>query len=441
MARKGVSVLAICLAFFGPVAWGQRSNPPVRLAVLPDRTSVYAGEQVNVTLELRDAYNQAARAPKDFEINLELRLQDRVLERQIVRIRRGESSTRAVVPVREPGIALIKATHPELREDAAYVRARRGCAAVAPMQSRPGRARASCSAPPQSPPQPQPLYLDVLYSDMGAKLTANGSDRAKIAAFLTDAAPRDLNLRFFSDSGLLTPNPLVIPSGADFGETYLSSEKVGAVKVSYIHSNADHMVRLRSGGEKDIRFDLAIKEISLKASPPSVPLGDSTEIQAEILDLHGTPIQLPEARKVYLALDSGLGDFAPNPIEIAANTIQGQTHFTPRKMGTVRISASSYGAPTWEAVAVEVYFPALIAILIFVFGAVPSGLRILVKPVGVRTAVVGAAVGGFTALAVCGLAVFGLYKYVPPQVALHPIGASVVAMAVGLGMMPITTKA
>jgi hypothetical protein len=413
----------------------------VRLAVLPDRTSVYAGEQVNVTLELRDAYNQAARAPKDFEINLELRLQDRVLERQIVRIRRGESSARAVVPVREPGIALIKATHPELREDAAYVRARRGRAAVAPMQSRPGRARASCSAPPQSPPQPQPLYLDVLYSDMGAKLTANGSDRAKIAAFLTDAAPRDLNLRFFSDSGLLAPNPLVIRSGADFGETYLSSEKVGAVKVSYIHSNADHMVRLRSGGEKDIRFDVAIKEISLKASPPSVPLGDSTEIQAEILDLHGTPIQLPEARNVYLALDSGLGDFAPNPIEIAANTIQGQTHFTPRKMGTVRISASSYGAPTWEAVAVEVYFPALIAILIFVFGAVPSGLRILVKPVGVRTAVVGAAVGGFTALAVCGLAVFGLYKYVPPQVALHPIGASVVAMAVGLGMMPITTKA
>jgi hypothetical protein len=39
------------------------------------------------------------------------------------------------------------------------------------------------------------------------------------------------------------------------------------------------------------------------------------------------------------------------------------------------------------------------------------------------------------------LAVFGLYKYVPPQVVLNPIGASVVAMAVGLGLMPITTKA
>jgi hypothetical protein len=402
---------------------------------------VNAGERINVTLELRDAYNQAARAPKDYEINLELWLQDKLLERQIVRIRRGESSARAAVPIREPGIALIKATHPELREDAAYVQARRGRAAVAPMQPRPGRARASCSAPPQRPPQPQPLYLDVRCSNTGAKLTANGSDRAKVTAFLTDAAPRDLSLLFFSDSGLLAPNPLVIPSGEYLGETYLSSERVGAVKVNYIHSNADQIVRLRSGGENDVQFDLAIKEISLKASPPRIPLGDSTEIQAEILDLHGTPIQLPEARKVYLALDSGLGDFDQNPIEIAANAIQGHSHFTPRKMGTARISASSYGAPTWEAAAMEVYFPASITILVFVFGAVPSGLRILVKPVGARTAVVGAAVGGFTALAICGLAVFGLYKYVPPQVVLNPIGASVVAMAVGLGLMPITTKA
>jgi hypothetical protein len=305
------------------------------------------------------------------------------------------------------------------------------------MPWRPGR----CSGSPPPPAQPPLLYLDVMYSDTDSKLTANGSDRAKILAFLSDPAPRSLSLMFFSDSGLLAPNPLAIPNGADYGETYLTSQKFGTVKVSYVHSNADQILRLRSGGEKDIHFDPAVKWIKLKMSPPRTPLGDSTEIQAEFLGIGDSPIQLPEARKVYLALDAGLGDFDPNPIEIPANTLQGKSRFTPRKMGTARISASSFGAPLLEAAVVTTYFPSLIAVLIFVFGAVPSGLRTLVKPVGARIAIVGAAVGGLTALAICGLAVFGLYNYVPPRVVLHPVGACVIALAVGLGLMPLTTKA
>lgn len=433
MLRGAVLVLAVCTA-----AWGQKPNPPVRLAVLLDRASVTAGEQVQVTVELRDAYNQAARAPKNYVINLELRLREKVLERQQVGIRAGERSGRAAMPVREAGIALIKATHPELREDAAYVRARRGRSMVGRARMRTGPARRSCAAPP---PGPQLIFLDVMYSDTGAKLIANGSDRAKITAFLSDSAPRDLILLFQAEGGLLSPNPLVIRRGADFGETYLTSSKVGAVKITYMRSNADQVVWLRSGGTKEIRFELAVKELSVRAAPARVPLGGSSEIQMEFLDLNGNPILLPEPRKVYLPVDPGLGDFDPNPVEVAANSMRGRSHFTPRKLGPVLIPASSYGAPTREALPLNVYFPNLIAVLVFVFGAAPSLVRSRMKPVGARQTVLRALAGGFAALAVCGLAVLLLYEQVSPRVLLNPIGACAVAAVIGAGLMPGTARA
>jgi hypothetical protein len=460
MLRKSVTVLVLFLAAGGSAAWGQKPNPPVRIALRPDKPTASVGEQVNVTLELRDAYNLAAFAPKDYLINLEMWSNDKVVGRQSVLIPRGRSSVRTPVLFRDPGIVLLKATNPELREDAAWVRVRSGGSRRAarlllspwfghegsgivpalwqfPGLTQPDRRRGSPGVVPvqlSTPPGPSGLGLDLMYSDMGAKLTANGSDRAKISAFLTDVAPRPLSLLFFNDGGVLVPNPLVIPAGQDFGETYLTSEKVGTVRVGYVHCTPNNLVLLRSGGQKDIQFDLAIKEVSLKASPPWVPLGDTSEIQVELLDLRGDAIRLPAPRTVYLALDAGLGDFESNPVEIPADSIQGRSRFTARTTGAVRVSAMSYGAQTRQPLAMDVYFSLATPILVFLCAAVPSLLRVMVKPIGIKRTVSACLLSGFTALMVCGLAVFGLYHQIPPKVVLNPLGACTVAIAIGLGM-------
>jgi hypothetical protein len=418
-------------------ALGFSTNPPTRLSLTLDRASITVGESINAIVDLRDAYNQPVAARKLYRIRLEIRTEQRVIRSDSVDLNPGRTRTNRLLAISEAGTFMVKALHPELREDAAYVRAlaRRSFGGSFRLL-RPAAWRNDDQGP-APPPTTSALDLDLMYSINGARLSANGSDRMKITAFLSGRAPANLSLQFHNDAGELDPNPLPIAAGKDYGITYLTSRRVGAVAVSFIRSTPPESLVLRQGGRKDVDFVQPLKEIRLTVSPPRVPLGDHSEVQVEILDLDGAAILQKEPRQVYLTLESGLADCEPNPIVIPANAIQGQCHLLPRTTGDLALSASSYGVRVRQPVHLAVYLPYFAICFIFLSSA---GASLLVKrrPAMTRVARLTHAAGaGVAGLAVCGMAVFGFYRQVPPQVVLHPLGALTVALLVGLGILGI----
>lgn len=412
-------------------------NPPSRIAVSVNRASIAAGEPVMVRLELRDAYNQAAAAPREYRIRIEVSEKGAVVFGAEAVIPRGQTWAEREVRIPRAGTFMVKALHPELREDAVFVRARATramrfeTAMLVPASWQPEPAAAAEAAPPGGG-----LWLDVMYSIAGAKLAANGADRMKIVAFLSGRASQSISLRFQHDAGVLTPNPLLIPAGQDFGETYLTSQRAGVVRVSFLNSLPPNGVKLRSGGSQNVEFEEAAKELRVMLSPPVIALGDGAEVQVQVLDLGGEALLQKKNRPVYLTIGSGAAECEPYPLVIPKDSMQGACKLTPRSLGAVSIAASSFGVSSRAGLEqLQVYFPYRAAALIFLLSALAYLLVKWAEAAGVWAKARAAAVAGLSALAVCGLTVLGLNEQIPPKVILHPMGALTIAILVGLGVL------
>src|SRR5262245_15027819 len=109
----------LCLAAFTGMCCN--AAPPVRLAVDADAKSIQLGQNASLTISLRDAYNNNATAGKDYGVTLQVSLGNAPPSQEFVWIREGQNSVVAKVSPPQPGIFLVKASHPELREDAMYI--------------------------------------------------------------------------------------------------------------------------------------------------------------------------------------------------------------------------------------------------------------------------------------------------------------------------------
>jgi hypothetical protein len=428
-----------CLALFTGIYC--EAAPPVRLAVDSDTKSIQLGQTASVTIGLRDAYNNNATARKDYRVMLQVSLGNAPTSQQTVWIRVGQQSVLAGVRPPQPGIFLVKASHPELREDAIYIQVRRpkagGSARLAFPVWESGRpvpkALVEQTQSPSRATSPSPVELKVTNSIVGSKPTANGKDAVKIQAFLSEEAPVDLTLRLSCSAGQLLPRPFVIPKGSDYGEIFLTSQTPGIVHVGFVDAKPPNLVKVIEGGDSDVNFDQALT-FHLVASPPTIPLGHSADLQIEFWDLQKVARTLDETRKADFNILYGLGDFNPNPVTIEKGQSSGRTTFTPEKAAHMQITATTYGVSMDEPVQLNVANPveALVAAGI---GGVIGGLLagIWRKQTARRSLAFRCGSGAVVALVMTLACQQGLLPAIPTATVLNPLWIQVIAIPSGWG--------
>ena len=443
-------ILPGCVVFAAISCWGAASNPPVRLAISAEKQSVLVGESFAVTVELRDAYNMAARATRIYKVAVEMRSGATVAQTMTAAISPPDARTRVVFTARREGVWMIKALNYELREDSTYVRVRRGVA----LRRQPAavrmvraawwrdpisllRAAYQEQAPPPAPRGP--LKIDLYYSDQGGKVIANGRDPVKITAFPSDTPNSDIKVLMHNTGGVLTPNPLVIPSGADSAEAQLTSEQPGTTTVQVVGVVPRNVAHVSLGQSKSVEFYIPIKELALNVSPPSVPLGNSVKVKFRLLDLNGGVVRAPDDRDVQLSMKSGLGAFDKELIPVKAGEDAWETQFTPSWFGAVEFSASTFGATVRDGVesvklrTLNVTFPWPYLLLYFLPAFLASLLKGQYDGKPWKESLLGAALSGLTALFVIGAIQMGLVRFWDPKAATN-IVASVCALALGVGL-------
>jgi hypothetical protein len=428
--------------------WGFGSNPPVRLAIFAEKKVVLVGESFAVTVELRDAYNMAARGAQNYRVTVEMRSGNDIAQTIIAYISPSESGARVVLTARRQGVWMIKALNPQLREDATYVRVRSGTA-LHHQPSHVGIVNAArrrllkVGYEEQLPPAAHgEMEIDLYYSDQGGKFVANGRDSVRITAFPSDTPKREIKLLMHNSGGVLTPNPLVIPAGADSAEAVLTSQQAGPISVEVVGVRPPNTARVSKGLFESVEFYIPIKELAVYVSPPKIPLGDSATIQCQLLDLNGGIVRVPDPREVHFRLTSGLGGFEAETVRIDAGQDECQTHFTPRWFGQVQFSASTFGATVREDAesvklrTLSVTFPWPYVFLYFLPAFLASMVRSSNQGARLKEASLSAAVMGLTALFVIGTIQLGLVRFWDPKTATNMIaGAFVVALGVGLGLI------
>jgi len=443
--RVSAFLAAVCF-------WAAPANPPVRLAIQAEKQTVLVGQSIVVTVELRDAYNAVAKAPHAYRIRVEVRSGNSVEQTTTAEISPPAFRTRVTLAARREGVWMIKAINPELREDSTYVRVRRGTA-VHRESTSPQILRAVWFRDPvaflrvfegQITPRPSQglLNIELYYSDQGGKVIANGRDPVKITAFPSDTPRNEIKLLMHNSGGVLTPNPLVIPSGADVAEAELTSDQPGATTVQVVRVLPPNVARVSLGQAKSVDFYVPIKELALLVSPPSVPLGNSVKVKLRLLDLNGGVVRAPDNGDIQLSMKSGLGAFEKEVIPVKSGEDQWETEFTPSWFGGVEFSASTFGATVRPGADSEklrtltVTFPWQYLLLYFLPAFLASLLKSQKESKSWRDTLLGAATLGLVALFVIGTIQIGLVRFWDPKAATNIVaGAFVIAIGVGLGLL------
>ena len=335
---------------------------PVKLGVTLDRPSIPAGGAVRVRIELLDAGNRPAAAPKALKIQLQARLPSgKVAPLTAVAIAAGQSSVETSVPAPGSGLVYIWAKHPELLLGGAFVQ-------VKPAGPRPpaGSHHDLLFTPPHAAPPPAPapaansgLQIDLRYSPERTFL-ADGKDSAAILAFLSGVSSTDIRLNIFDGSGSLKPTPLMIPRGQSQAVAAVTSDHPGTFSIEYLGSSPS--AQFAGNSPLKIQFVPPVTRLDLQASPPSVSMLDTADLIATLTDDRGRAVQTDQPRHVSFAIDTGQGGFLQKDVAIQPGSFQARTGFQPEWPGKVVISAATANLMTVTA-AVQVSLP--VALLIF----------------------------------------------------------------------------
>jgi hypothetical protein len=174
--------------------------------------------------------------------------------------------------------------------------------------------------------------------------------------------------------------------------------------------------------------------LHLIASPPEIPLGNSTDLQIEFWDLQKMETPLDEPRQAYFKILSGLGDFNPNPVTIEKGQSSGHATFTPRKAAHMQIAASTFGASTDEPAQLTVSTP-VAALIAAGIGGVIGGLLagIWRKQTDRRSLAFRCGSGAVVSLVMALACQQGLLPGIPAATVSNPLWLQVIAISSGWG--------
>lgn len=404
-ASVAFSLLALTLLVGLAVPRPGWAADPVRLTVEADRLEVAPGETVELTVELRDAEDEPATAPRDLTIHLVLVRDDEAVGATDVTIAQGASNARHVVEAKDPGLMEVRAEHPELRNGGAFFHVRTGTGStlrsatlsrpihrVAPLprpsslrpdvtarrpepgsaadapeegdaseEAEPEMAEAAGdpTAAPTGPPTADSPRL-ILRSSPRRGLLANGKDPATIYAFLQGGAPSGYRIHLVPDTGELDPLPLHIQSGRSSGTARLTATRPGRVKVEYV--SADPRLEGVEPELLEVEFEPPITSLRVTA-PDSLWVGDTGDLVARLTnDVSGEPIATATERQVTFDVTAGRIRLGAHVVTVPAGASEARTTVTGEWWGDAEILASTPNLLT-QPISLTIEFPwALLAV-------------------------------------------------------------------------------
>ncbi|HYI97964.1 MAG TPA: hypothetical protein VEX68_30780 [Bryobacteraceae bacterium] len=405
---------------------------PVRIAVNPDEASVRAGSSVEVKVELRDAFDKDANTPKDLKIAFTFGVDGGGVKRLDLTIKAGTDSAKVKIPLSAPGVYLLKAAHPYLREGAAYVR-------VKPASSVLKRSWNPYGTNPfvlanYQPVRSGTIKAQLYYTGDESKLIANGVEKCKIIAYLSEPAPFDIQLRLVSPFANVTPNPIVISIDKDEDEATaeLASTVAGDIQLQFVGSRPSDAVMVTRGGEKIVHFAPPISQIRLTLSPPKIMLGRTTGVAVELTDDRDKPTATERELEVALSIDDGHGDFESRTVKIPSGSHGASTNFTPSASGRIKLSARTFGAVTKTPATLDVSMPVLAMILTIIAGLVGGLLAAVRTPPLSGWRIAYSSLGGIVAaFLLYAAAQTGLVPKLPPPATVNFFGATMIGLLGG----------
>ncbi len=379
------SVAAVILSLATASFAQSNANPPTRLHLQVSAKTGRTGASFAVTIGLRDAYDLPSPARKAYRITLEV-LREKTappLSKTTVLLEEGRDSVQTRIRLPQPGILMIKASHPELRESAAFVSVSARSGAETPMLrlTRALEARVVRVAwrplrvAQHEPPAPAgPRTLTLRYSHEGTRLTANGKDADVIDAFLSRPAPHAISVNLWASSGQIEPNPIVIPARQTVASAELRTTQAGTTTISVQAVVPQHAAVVIEGGLVSARFWVPFKDLRLAASPSSTSLGSTSEIQVTLRGLAGEPVAPDEDKEVWVSHNLQ-GALDPRPLVLKAGQLGAQGRFTPQTTGRFEFEASTFGATTRGNARLDVDWPKLTLGILLVSGLMGGLLR------------------------------------------------------------------
>src|SRR5579862_8078453 len=355
--RLRLLTLAVLLA--PSVVWSA-APAPVKLEVEAGAHSLRQGDSLEIQVNLLDAANQPALAPKRLSVLLQARNAVGKVEKiQSVDLAAGESSKQLAINPPGSGLVYIWARNPELLPGGAYVAIRPAAApsrAPSPKASpTPPPMAAAPSALPSAVPSAAPSHLPqaprgasapmpeiALRFSPDRQFLADGKDAVTVQAFLMggdDTAHSDFRLNIFDSSGTMQPAPLIIPKGQASGHSVLTSSQPGNITVEFLGSTPPSECE----GEKklNIKFMPPITRAGFKASPPRISLVDTADVILELTDELGRPINADAPRVVTFAIDAGRGTLSQKEVKIPAGQFWARANFQPEWPGPVMVTAAT----------------------------------------------------------------------------------------------------
>ncbi|HYM13034.1 MAG TPA: hypothetical protein VEU62_20005 [Bryobacterales bacterium] len=440
------------------------NSRPAKLDIISPTRRLQVGQSVDLELVLQDANNRPAKARKDLSIELEAVSPSGKTQKLQVPIKAGTESAKVQLPLSEAGFVKVQAKEREMQAGGTLLLVKPQAPPQQQQQPQPQKKapmrrqkKTSLFEPgePFGPPDSAwmrgfaakpwtpsslgllaqgpavaaagaPSYLVTLTTYVPKKPKADGTDYAKIQAFVLGAeCPKPIEVQLASDIGALDPNPLVIRALETKGESTLTSQKTGPVSVRYIR--AAPPVDLQGDRELKVNFYAPIGDFDPKPSPPSISLLDQSKLVVRLLDEHGTQTDTDEPRQITLTLQTGKADFAPPDVTIAAGQSVGNAVLRPFSSGTIAVVASTPNLHD-RSFTVQVTWPTLLLILAGVGGLAGGWVAFWEHPTTRWLRIpIGALTGFFFYWGVA----LGLLPYLPRSLALNPISAFAVALAGG----------
>jgi len=469
ISKAAVLVFAvIALVLLNSSASAEEAPVPSQIFIDCNSRSIVVGENADVYLKLRDPKDRDARAPKDLTLNVELILPSGAIRKTSATVKAGESYGRLAIPIKESGIAHIRASQAELLSGGTVVRVRPitskpdlpgtrpttspvhspfeviGAGATAgrfddihPATHPVVRPLPPLPRPPTAADDPHPPVATTrpatgnilpinIYYEPHRKLRANGVDAASIFTVITEGkAALGAAFLFRATDGTLNPIPVKISEDGETARTELTSRAPGTVRVDF--ARLDPGFRLEGDKVLNIEFAPDVAQFRLKVGPSEVTLLETANLIVELLDSNNQPVADTADRKFNLVVESGHGEIEKTEVTVPAGSSHGQTLFRPSGSGSVRFSAAT---PTLMSQSVDllVTVPFLLMVLWLAGGAL-GGLVAYLTTKGAKwwRVFIGTLAGFLLYL----LFVFSLINTIPRNTVLNPLFALLVALVGG----------
>lgn len=438
---------------------------PVKLEVVPSAHAVDVGSGVTLDVILRAADNGVVAAPKELNIQFDVKAPSGPVALPNIVIAAGQSAAHVQFQINAPGMWAVRARNNELLEGGTVIYAKPGgfrseltgsesqvartdavAAAPAPslevalgdqqaaqtrgidelMRTATGASGAGTDVAVAAPTATAGAAATIVLATSPARrLLADSQDAATIYAFLrTGAAAEDIRIQLVASLGTISPNPLVIKKGEFSAQATLVADRVGRASIRYVAEQPQVAIE----GDPDLQVDFApaITQLQLRASPPVVSLLDAPQIVVELQDSAGRVVATDEPRRISLYLEKGNGEIAPVEVEVAKNEATGRANFTPWWMGTTTVAAATPAILT-KSTTLRVTLPTLLIALTAVGGLVGGVMAFWTK----RTRWWRVVIGLFTGFVLYWAMIFGLLQSIPRAAALNPLSAFAVAIIGG----------